>query len=130
MKTFTAYFADGTTITAKYGEKLDGREIKNRLHLNNYICLNALGKKYGRLLEIKEEDTTTRMTSTKVEDLRTFLRNTDLDDILLRTSYVAGGWHDNEFDAHRAGFNIYRTHDQELADRHEFADCYHLVRMN
>jgi len=73
---------------------------------------------------------TTRMTTTKIANLYSFLKHTDLDDILLRTSYVDGCWHDNEFDAHRAGFNIYRITDEELEARHEFSTCYHLVRMN
>lgn len=44
----------------------------------------------------------------RIENLHTFLKNTKEDEIIVRTTRVAGGWHDNEFDAHAAGFTISR----------------------
>ena len=42
----------------------------------------------------------------RLSDLGTFLRSTDADEIIARTTYIPGGWHDAEFEAHRAGFQI------------------------
>lgn len=64
----------------------------------------------------------------KVEDLWKWLKKTEYDEIIIRTTRVAGGWHDNEFDAHHAGFDIFRFNDSEMSRRHEFSECYHLVR--
>ena len=63
-----------------------------------------------------------------VSDLQTFLRNTDADEIIGRTTYFAGGWHDIEFDANRAGFNIRRFINEEYVRNHTFAECYRLTR--
>jgi len=63
-----------------------------------------------------------------VADLRAFLRNTDADEIIARTTYFRGGWHDNEFDANRAGFNICRFINEEYVRNHTFAECYRLTR--
>lgn len=63
-----------------------------------------------------------------IEDLYGFLKNTKEDEIIVRTTRVAGGWHDNEFDAHSAGFAIRRFINPEMVARHEFAECYKLVR--
>lgn len=63
-----------------------------------------------------------------IRNLYSFLKRTDLDEIVVRTTHVNGGWHDNEFDAHAAGFDIYRFQNPEMLARHEFAECYHLVR--
>ena len=43
-----------------------------------------------------------------IRDLSRYLRNTDKDEIIVRTTYVktGQGWHDDEFDANRAGFSI------------------------
>lgn len=69
------------------------------------------------------------MTETKsIRNLYTYLRKTTEDEIIVRTSYVAGGWHDNEFDAHAAGFNIYRFINPEYEAKHQFAECYRLIR--
>ena len=45
-----------------------------------------------------------------IRDLSSYLRNTDKDEIVVRTTYVktGQGWHDDEFDANRAGFSISR----------------------
>lgn len=69
-----------------------------------------------------------RMVHTSVPNLREFLRKTTATEIILRTSRVAGCWHDNEFDAHRAGFDIYRFFDKELDERGEFCECYLLEK--
>ena len=47
MTKYTARFANGTEIvkTTKDG-------FKNRLDFYNWICVNRLGKKYGKLVEI------------------------------------------------------------------------------
>ena len=63
-----------------------------------------------------------------ISNLYAYLKKTTADDIVIRTTHVSGGWHDNEFDAHAAGFDIYRFVNKEMAARHEFANCYHLVR--
>lgn len=63
-----------------------------------------------------------------IQNLYSFLKSTTEDEIIIRTTYVKGGWHDNEFDAHAAGFNIYRFTNPEMAARHQFAECYHLIR--
>lgn len=44
---YTARFADGTEIT-----KTSKEGFRHRLDVYNWICKNALGKKYGRLIEI------------------------------------------------------------------------------
>lgn len=64
----------------------------------------------------------------KIENLFSFLKRTDADEIVIRTSRVAGGWYDNEFDANAAGFNICRVRDPEMEARHEFSECYKLTR--
>lgn len=63
-----------------------------------------------------------------VSDLRTFLRNTDADEIIARTTYFSGGWHDIEFDANRAGFNFRCFINEEYVRNHTFAECYRLTR--
>lgn len=63
-----------------------------------------------------------------IRNLYKYLKETTEDEIVVRTSYVKGGWHDNEFDANAAGFNIYRFINPELEARHEFAECYKFVR--
>ena len=63
-----------------------------------------------------------------VKDLRTYLQNTEADEIIIRTTHVKGGWHDNEFDANRAGFNITRFINPEYEAKHEFSECYRLTR--
>ena len=63
-----------------------------------------------------------------IRSLYSFLKSTDLDEVIVRTTHVHGGWHDNEFDAQSAGFNICRVQVQEMIDRHEFAECYYLKR--
>lgn len=66
------------------------------------------------------------MLETKIiSNLRTYLQNTKEYEIIIRTSYVKGGWHDNEFDAHRAGFNIYRFINKDLDG---FNECYRITR--
>ena len=48
MKTkYTAIFKNGKEMT------FTSDEFKNRLDVYNYICLNRLGKKYGKLVEIR-----------------------------------------------------------------------------
>ena len=63
-----------------------------------------------------------------VSNLRAFLRNTDADEIIGRTTYFSGGWHEAEFEAHRAGFQISRFLNEEYLRNHTFAECYRLTR--
>lgn len=64
-----------------------------------------------------------------IRNLYKYLKATKEDEIVVRTSYVAGGWHDNEFDAQAAGFHIQRFNNPELEARHEFSECYRLTRI-
>ena len=69
------------------------------------------------------------MTETRrIENLYAYLRQTREDRIIVRTTRVAGDWHDNEFDAHAAGFEIRRFQNSEYLARREFAECYLLTR--
>jgi hypothetical protein len=63
-----------------------------------------------------------------INNLYAFLMNTNEDEIIVRTSRVSGGWYDNEFDAHAAGFSISRFINKEMEARHEFAECYRITR--
>ena len=44
----------------------------------------------------------------KIGNLRGFLRNYKEDTLVIRTTYVEGGWHGVEFDARKAGFSVKR----------------------
>lgn len=69
------------------------------------------------------------MIETKtISNLYSYLKNTKENEIVIRTTRVKGGWHDAEFDAHAAGFNIYRFINPEYVLKHEFAECYKLIR--
>lgn len=63
-----------------------------------------------------------------ISNLYAYLKATKENEIVVRTSRVKGGWHDNEFDAQAAGFHICRFINPELEARHEFAECYRLTR--
>ena len=63
-----------------------------------------------------------------IGNLYGFLKITDADEIIVRTSRVKGGWHDNEYDANAAGFHINRFINPEYEARHEFAECYRITR--
>lgn len=65
-----------------------------------------------------------------IRNLRAYLAKTDQDDIVVRTTHVitGQGWHDDEFDANRAGFNIHRFINHDYADKYEYAECYRLTR--
>lgn len=63
-----------------------------------------------------------------VRNLYSYLINTKENEIIIRTSYVKGGWCDNELDAHLAGFNIVRFINPEYEAKHEFSECYKLTR--
>jgi len=64
----------------------------------------------------------------RINDLGTFLRKTDADEIIARTTYIPGGWHEAEFAANRAGFQISRFLNEEYLRNHTFAECYRLIR--
>ena len=64
----------------------------------------------------------------RIPDLYTFLRHTDADEVITRTTYIPGGWHDNEFDANCAGFSICRFINEDYMRNHTFAECYRLTR--
>lgn len=63
-----------------------------------------------------------------INDLYSYLKKTDADRIIVRTTHVKGGWDDNQIDAHCAEFDIYRFQNPEYLAQHKFADCYELVR--
>lgn len=63
-----------------------------------------------------------------IRNLYSYLKRTDKDDIIVRTTLCNGGWHDNEFDAHAAGFDIYRFINPEYEALHQFSECYRLIR--
>ena len=65
----------------------------------------------------------------KIKSLREYLQNTKEDEIVVQTSFINGGWHDNEFDAEISGFNIYRFINPELEEKHLFPECYRLTRV-
>ena len=65
---------------------------------------------------------------TLIANLYQFLKKTDADEIVIRTTYVSGGWYENEAAAHAAGFSICRFINPVYEARHEFAECYRLVR--
>lgn len=64
----------------------------------------------------------------RIENLYSYLKHTDADEIVIRTTRVAGGWHDNESSAMSAGFSISRFRDPAMEARHEFSECYRLLR--
>ena len=69
------------------------------------------------------------ITETKpIKNLYSYLKHTTADEIIVRTSLCRGGWHDNEFDANAAGFSISRFQNPEYIAKHQFAECYRLVR--
>lgn len=63
-----------------------------------------------------------------ISNLYAYLKKTTEDEIIVRTSRVRGGWHDNEFDVQAAGFDICRFINPELEARHKFFECYRLTR--
>ena len=63
-----------------------------------------------------------------IPNLREFLNSQTANRIIIRSTYCKGGWHDNEFDAERAGFSISRIQYPEWIARHEFSGAYLLVR--
>ena len=64
----------------------------------------------------------------KIKNLYSFLKNTKVDEIIVRTTYVDGGWHDNEFAANAAGFRISTFINPEYEAKREFAECYRITR--
>lgn len=72
--------------------------------------------------------TGTRLVFTHIKDLYSFLCKTDVDRVILRTSFVDGNWYQNESAAHSAGFNIYRSIAADACENHEFPEVYILER--
>lgn len=50
------------------------------------------------------------------------------DEIVMRTTYTQGGWHDNEFDANQAGFDICRFINPAYEATRTFAECYCFIK--
>jgi len=48
MTKFTAIFKNGEVVKTS-------DDFSNRLDFVNWICMNRLGRKYGKLLEIRED---------------------------------------------------------------------------
>lgn len=63
-----------------------------------------------------------------VRNLYAYLIRTKEDEIIIRTSHVKGCWDDNEFDSHKAGFNIVRFINPEYEVNHQYSECYKLTR--
>lgn len=63
-----------------------------------------------------------------IKNLYSYLLRTKEDEIIIRTSHVKGCWDDNEFDAHKAGFNIVKFINPEYEAKNEFAECYRIIR--
>lgn len=75
----------------------------------------------------KQEYANSHVAKNKAEvggDIYSYLKNNKNDSIIVRTTYAGGGWHDVEFDAHQAGFDIYRVNSPDMASRREFSECY------
>lgn len=75
----------------------------------------------------KQEYANSHVAKNKAEvggDIYSYLKNNKNDSIIVRTTYAGGGWHDVEFDAHLAGFDIYRVNSPDMASRREFSECY------
>lgn len=66
----------------------------------------------------------------RITNLYSFLKKQDADTIIIRTTLCIGGWHDNEFDANAAGYNIYRFQNPEWEAKHQFAGAYMLTKKN
>ena len=60
-----------------------------------------------------------------VKGLKKFLGETTANEVIIRTTRVSGGWSENEFAAHAAGFDIFLVHDKTLEG---FDECYRLIR--
>ena len=54
-------------------------------------------------------------------------RRAGLDEAVVRTTYVAGGWDDVQMCAHAVSCKVCRFINPELVERHEFADCFRFV---
>ena len=67
-------------------------------------------------------------TGKKIENLYAFLKATKENEIIVRTTRVAGGWYDNAFAANAVGSMISRFTNKEMEAHHEFSECYRLVR--
>lgn len=66
----------------------------------------------------------------RIENFYSWLKKQNAKEIVIRTSYVKGGWHDNEFDANAAGYSISRGHYEKWENLHQFSECYYLTKKN
>ena len=64
----------------------------------------------------------------KIGNFYSYLKATKENEIVIRTTLIEGGWCDIESDAQSAGFSISRVMTPEYLSRHEFAECYKLIR--
>lgn len=63
---------------------------------------------------------TQKITQT-IGNLSSFLKSTDLKNFIIVSGRVDGGWHDIEFTANAAGFNVYRfVPDGEFLEHYQF----------
>ena len=62
----------------------------------------------------------------RIANLGAWLKTRTEDEIIIRTTYVSGGWHDAEFDANRNGYGITRIQYKPWQEKHEFAEAYRL----
>ena len=66
--------------------------------------------------------------TTSIRNLYSYLKQTKADEIIVRTTRVSGGWHDHEFEAQAAGFSISIFNNPEYEAKHQFSECYRLIR--
>lgn len=69
-----------------------------------------------------------KVETARIKNLYVYLKKATADEIIVRTTHCEGGWHDNEFDANAAGFDIVKFINPEYKARREFAWCYRLTR--
>lgn len=62
-----------------------------------------------------------------IKNITSYLKNTKEDVVIIRSTHVTTGqsFDDNVFDANRAGFDLYRFQNKDLAG---FQECYKMVR--
>ena len=62
-----------------------------------------------------------------IKNITSYLKNTKENVVIIRSTHVKTGqaFDDNVFDANRAGFDLYRFQNKDLAG---FQECYKMVR--
>ncbi len=63
-----------------------------------------------------------------IANLPEFLKNTKYDDITILTKKVHGSWDTVQDVVEGTGFEVFRFHNDEYVQMHEFSECYKFVR--